>query len=155
MEKRVRKELKDIMKTGVAGFEQLQVQDSNILLWEGLIVPHKVPYNKGAFKISITFPTEYPFKPPKVIFKTKIYHPNVDEKGNVCLAVINSENWKPATKITQVLEALILLVNDPEPSHPLRAELATEFTNSHSKFLKKAEDATRKHGEKRPSQTPS
>lgn len=59
------------------------------------------PYDKGAFRIEITFPAEYPFKPPKITFKTKIYHPNIDEKGQVCLPVISAENWKPATKTDQ------------------------------------------------------
>lgn len=59
------------------------------------------PYEKGAFRIEITFPADYPFKPPKIIFKTKIYHPNIDEKGQVCLPIINPENWKPATKTSQ------------------------------------------------------
>jgi len=59
------------------------------------------PYNKGAFRIEITFPAEYPFKPPKICFKTKIYHPNIDEKGQVCLPIVSAENWKPATKTDQ------------------------------------------------------
>lgn len=59
------------------------------------------PYNKGAFRIEIVFPAEYPFKPPKIAFKTKIYHPNIDEKGQVCLPIISAENWKPATKTDQ------------------------------------------------------
>lgn len=59
------------------------------------------PFNKGAFKIEINFPAEYPFKPPKICFKTKIYHPNIDEKGQVCLPIISAENWKPATKTDQ------------------------------------------------------
>lgn len=59
------------------------------------------PYEKGAFRIEITFPADYPFKPPKITFKTKIYHPNIDEKGQVCLPIISPENWKPATKTDQ------------------------------------------------------
>lgn len=59
------------------------------------------PYEKGAFRIELTFPAEYPFKPPKITFKTKIYHPNIDEKGQVCLPIISPENWKPATKTDQ------------------------------------------------------
>ena len=59
------------------------------------------PYNKGAFRIRIDFPAEYPFKPPKITFLTKIYHPNIDEKGQVCLPIISAENWKPATKTDQ------------------------------------------------------
>lgn len=59
------------------------------------------PYDKGAFRVEINFPTEYPFKPPRITFMTKIYHPNVDEKGHVCLAIISLENWKPATRTSQ------------------------------------------------------
>lgn len=59
------------------------------------------PYSKGAFRIEINFPAEYPFKPPRICFKTKIYHPNIDEKGQVCLPIISTENWKPATKTDQ------------------------------------------------------
>lgn len=64
-------------------------------------MPDNAPYNKGAFRIEINFPAEYPFKPPKICFKTKIYHPNIDEKGQVCLPIISAENWKPATKTDQ------------------------------------------------------
>ena len=81
---------------------------------------------QGAFIIDLVFPAEYPFKPPKVSFRTKIYHPNIDEKGQVCLPIVAAENWKPATKTEQVIQSLVGLVNDPEPDHPLRADLAGE-----------------------------
>ena len=61
----------------------------------------QAPYNKAAFRIEIVYPAEYPFRPPKITFKTKIYHPNVDEKGQVCLPIISADNWKPATKTDQ------------------------------------------------------
>lgn len=114
-------------------------------------MPDNPPYNKGAFRIEINFPVEYPFKPPKINFKTKIYHPNIDEKGQVCLSIISAENWKPATKTDQVIRALLALVNDPEPDHPLRAELAQEFVKDPKKFTKNAEEFTKKFSEKRPS----
>jgi len=56
------------------------------------------PYNLGAFRIRIDYPADYPFKPPKIKFETPIYHPNVDEKGQVCLSIIQPQNWKAATK---------------------------------------------------------
>ncbi|XP_073745713.1 ubiquitin-conjugating enzyme E2 L3 isoform X2 [Callorhinus ursinus] len=155
-------------------FRNIQVDEANLLTWQGLIVPESCclvfpqrswegvstqkpahrcdnpPYDKGAFRIEINFPAEYPFKPPKITFKTKIYHPNIDEKGQVCLPVISAENWKPATKTDQVIQSLIALVNDPQPEHPLRADLAEEYSKDRKKFCKNAEEFTKKYGEKRP-----
>ncbi|KAI2664942.1 Ubiquitin-conjugating enzyme E2 L3 [Labeo rohita] len=129
--RRLHKELEEIRKSGMKNFRNIQVDESNILTWQGLIVPDNPPYDKGAFRIEIIFPAEYPFKPPKITFKTKIYHPNIDEKGQVCLPVISAENWKPATKTDQVIQSLIALVNDPQPEHPLRADLAEEYSKDH------------------------
>ncbi|KAF6216119.1 hypothetical protein GE061_000457 [Apolygus lucorum] len=148
--RRIQKELNDIRTAGLKSFRDVNVGENNILYWTGLIVPENPPFNKGAFRIEITFPAEYPFKPPKIAFKTKIYHPNIDEKGQVCLPIISAENWKPATKTDQVIQALIQLVNDPEPDHPLRADLAEEYTKDKKRFFKNAEDYTKKYGEKRP-----
>lgn len=132
------------------------------------------PFNKGAFRIEINFPAEYPFKPPKITFKTRIYHPNIDEKGQVCLPIISPENWKPATKTDQgmggcfvwmqesrwcsyvavfflpVIQALVALVHDPEPEHPLRGDLAEEYTKNRKRFEKNAEEFTKKYAERRP-----
>ena len=144
------RELEDIRKSGIKVFKNILVDETNILVWNGLIVPESPPYNKGAFKIEITFPAEYPFRPPKITFKTKIYHPNIDEKGQVCLPIISPENWKPATKTDQVIQALVALVHDPEPEHPLRGELAEEFTKNKPLFMKNAEEFTKKYAERRP-----
>uniref|UniRef100_A0A8C4PZP3 E2 ubiquitin-conjugating enzyme n=1 Tax=Eptatretus burgeri TaxID=7764 RepID=A0A8C4PZP3_EPTBU len=135
---------------GLRSFRNIIVVESNLLHWQGLLVPDKPPYDKGAFRVDITFPNDYPFKPPKVMFRTKIYHPNVDERGQVCLPIVSPENWKPATKADQVIQALLALVNDPEPEHPLRAELAEEYTQDRKRFMRTAEEHTRKHAERRP-----
>jgi len=149
--RRLQKELGDIRKSGIKSFRDIQVDESNLLVWQGLLVPDNPPYSKGAFLIDIVFPAEYPFKPPKISFRTKIYHPNIDEKGQVCLPIVAAENWKPATKTDQVIQALVNLVNEPEPEHPLRADLAEEYTKDKKKFMKNAEDFTKKNSEKRPS----
>ncbi|XP_034565374.1 ubiquitin-conjugating enzyme E2 L3a [Notolabrus celidotus] len=150
MNKRLGKELEELRKNGMKCFRNIQVDDTNISHWQGLILPECSPYDKGAFRIELNFPSEYPFKPPKILFKTKIYHPNIDEKGQVCLSMISVENWKPATKTRQVIQNLVSLVNTPEPEHPLRADLAEEYTKDRAKFNKNAEEFTKKHSEKRP-----
>uniref|UniRef100_A0A2D4FIT8 E2 ubiquitin-conjugating enzyme n=2 Tax=Micrurus TaxID=8634 RepID=A0A2D4FIT8_MICCO len=148
--RRVAKELDAIKKLGLQCFQDIQADVTNILLWKGLLVPDNPPYNKGAFWIEINFPCEYPLKPPTIRFKTKIYHPNVDEMGQFCLPIISAENWQPNTKIDQVILALIELVNNPKINSPMHLEVATEFTHDHEKFLLRAEDHTCNFSEKRP-----
>ncbi|KAG7274030.1 hypothetical protein CRUP_030752 [Coryphaenoides rupestris] len=147
---RLKKELQELRISDTKSIQNVQVDESNILNWQWLILPDSAPYDKGAFRVDIVFPVEYPFKPPKLTFRTKIYHPNIDEKGQVCLPIITSDHWKPATKTHQVIQSLTELVNNPEPEHPLRADLAEEYVKDRKKFLKNAEEFTRKHGEKRP-----
>ena len=52
--------------------------------------------------------------------------------------------------VIAVIQALVALVTDPEPEHPLRADLAEEYTKDRKKFMKNAEEFTKKYGEKRP-----
>ncbi|XP_060935159.1 ubiquitin-conjugating enzyme E2 L3-like [Limanda limanda] len=148
--RRLTVELAEIRKSGLRHFRNIQVDESNIFSWQGLIVPDCPPYDKGAFLIEIIFPAEYPFKPPKVTFKTKIYHPNIDEKGQICLPIVSVQNWKPDTTTIQVINNLIALVSVPEPEHSLRLDLAEEYAEDQGKFMKNAEEFTKKHSEERP-----
>ncbi|KAI6177944.1 Ubiquitin-conjugating enzyme domain containing protein [Aphelenchoides besseyi] len=148
--RRLQKEISDVRAISPKLARVIDINESNMLNWQLLLLPTKEPYNKGAFKITITFPVEYPFKPPKIVFNTQIYHPNVDEKGQVCLGVIAPNNWKPATRIAQVIHSLLDLIGEPELDHPLRSNLAEDYRSDKSKFFKAAEDATKKLAEKRP-----
>jgi len=147
--RRLKKEMGELQANGVQGFVDFNVKEDNLLYWIVKMQPLEPPYNKGAFLIEINFPAEYPFKPPKLLFQTKVYHPNIDEKGQVCLPVVASEHWKPATKINQVLSSLLSLMHEPQPQHALRSEIGEEFIKNYKKFLKAAEDYTKKHAEKR------
>lgn len=146
--RRLGKELNDIKASAKPLLHSIRIKDNNVLQWEGVLKPQHAPYSEGAFKIDLTFPTEYPFKPPTLTFSTPIYHPNVDEKGQVCLPIINAANWKPATKTDQVIQALMALINDPEPEHPLRSDLAKDFVEDKDKFMKNAREHTAKHAHK-------
>lgn len=72
------------------------------------------PYSGGVFFLNIHFPSDYPFKPPKVNFTTKIYHPNINSQGAICLDILKDQ-WSPALTISKVLLSISSLLTDPNP----------------------------------------
>ncbi|CAB5313865.1 unnamed protein product [Rhizophagus irregularis] len=80
-------------------------------------------YAGGIFDLEVHFPGDYPFRPLKVVFKTRVYHPNIDIKGNVGLDILR-EQWSSALNITAVLLSISSLLTDPNPEVPLVPEIA-------------------------------
>jgi hypothetical protein len=69
--------------------------------WQATIMgPGDSPFQGGVFFLAIHFPTDYPFKPPKVNFTTRIYHPNINSNGSICLDILRDQ-WSPALTISK------------------------------------------------------
>ncbi|XP_039292750.1 LOW QUALITY PROTEIN: ubiquitin-conjugating enzyme E2 L5-like [Nilaparvata lugens] len=117
--RRLQKEVMDIKSSNTKQFQDIEMDEMNMSSLQGLFIPATHPFNLAAFRIEITFPAEYPFKPPQLIFKTKINHPNVDENGNVCLSIIRpDDNWKPATRLSQIIDqSSVALIDNPDAEH--------------------------------------
>ncbi|KAA8646401.1 putative ubiquitin conjugating enzyme (UbcB) [Aspergillus tanneri] len=117
-QKRIAKELSELMETPPNGITVELVEESNLYEWRVYMDgPEGSPYYKGRFLVRLSLPTEYPFKPPALSFGTKIYHPNVtnDEKGSMCLGMLKSDEWKPSSRIAAVLEFARQLLAEPMP----------------------------------------
>ncbi|KAF8935291.1 hypothetical protein CPC16_006523 [Podila verticillata] len=143
--RRLQTELADLNKNPVDNVS-VGPLDENILHWQGQIMgPSDSPYKGGVFKIDVVFSTDYPFKPPKVKFLTKVYHPNIDEDGAICVALLKNDQWKPATRVNQVLRSLVTLLEQPNPDDPLMTDIAELYTTNHAKFVKNAKEHTKKH----------
>ena len=63
--------------------------------------PGDSPFSGAVFFVNIHFPPDYPFKPPKVQFQTRVYHPNINSQGSICLDILK-EQWSPALTISKV-----------------------------------------------------
>jgi ubiquitin-conjugating enzyme E2 D/E len=100
--------------------------------------PSDSPFQGGLFRLSIHFPSDYPFKPPILTFKTKIYHPNINAAGGICLDILKGQ-WSPALTISKVLLSILSLLTDANPSDPLVPEIADQYKRDRAAY-----DATAK-----------
>ncbi|KAF0033447.1 hypothetical protein F2P81_013513 [Scophthalmus maximus] len=127
-------ELSDLQRDPPAQCSAGPVGD-DLFHWQATIMgPSDSPYQNGVFFLTIHFPTDYPFKPPKVAFTTKIYHPNINSNGSICLDILRSQ-WSPALTVSKVLLSICSLLCDPNPDDPLVPEIAHTYKADREKAL--------------------
>ncbi|KAK5790294.1 hypothetical protein VI817_007581 [Penicillium citrinum] len=116
-----------------------------IFHWQATIMgPGDSPYSGGVFFLTINFPTDYPFKPPKVHFTTRIYHPNINSNGSICLDILRDQ-WSPALTISKVLLSICSMLTDPNPDDPLVPEIAHVYKTDRPRYEATAREWTRKY----------
>ena len=124
--RRIKKEYEELMNDPPAYCSAGPIKD-DYFSWEATILgPEDTPYQDGVFFLKIFIPTDYPFKPPKVNFDTKIYHCNVNGNGSICLDILKN-NWAPSLTISKVLLSITSLLSDSNPDDPLVPEIANLY----------------------------
>ncbi|KAL2550649.1 UBC core domain-containing protein [Forsythia ovata] len=142
--KRILKELKDLQKDPPTSCSAGPVAE-DMFHWQATIMgPPDSPYTGGVFLVTIHFPPDYPFKPPKVAFRTKVFHPNINSNGSICLDILK-EQWSPALTISKVLLSICSLLTDPNPDDPLVPEIAHMYKTDRNKYETTARSWTQKY----------
>eukprot|EP00356_Strombidium_inclinatum_P008189 CAMPEP_0170487798 /NCGR_PEP_ID=MMETSP0208-20121228/6526_1 /TAXON_ID=197538 /ORGANISM="Strombidium inclinatum, Strain S3" /LENGTH=149 /DNA_ID=CAMNT_0010762195 /DNA_START=30 /DNA_END=479 /DNA_ORIENTATION=+ len=143
--KRIQKELIDLGKDPPANCSAGPIDEKDQYHWQATIMgPDDSPYAGGVFFLNIHFPTDYPFKPAKINFTTRIYHPNINSNGSICLDILK-EQWSPALTISKVLLSISSLLTDPNPDDPLVPEIAHIYKTDKSKYETTAREWARKY----------
>ena len=126
---------KDINALCKKGFEIEQNEHDNNVILVKLNGPNETYYKDGSWWVRIEFPNTYLFKSPSVGFKTRIFHPNVDEySGTVCLDALNQE-WTPMYDLSNIFEIFLpQLLTYPNPNDPLNHTASRVFIKSKDKF---------------------
>ncbi|XP_009467256.1 PREDICTED: ubiquitin-conjugating enzyme E2 G1 [Nipponia nippon] len=124
-------------KNPVEGFSAGLIDDNDLYRWEVLIIgPPDTLYEGGVFKAHLTFPKDYPLRPPKMKFITEIWHPNVDKNGDVCISILHEpgedkygyekpeERWLPIHTVETIMISVISMLADPNGDSPANVDAA-------------------------------
>ena len=143
--KRIKNEIDDLTKNPLPNCSATLIDDGDMFHWKGKIMgPIDSPYEGGTFFLNIHFPNDYPFKPPKITFTTKIYHPNINSNGAICLDILKDQ-WSPALTISKVLLSISSLLCDPNLDDPLVSEIAGLYKSDRNKYNETAKEWTQKY----------
>jgi len=145
--KRITKELFDFKRTPHENITACPINDNDLFHWESTIIgPDDSPYEGGIFHLNFTYPNDYPFKPPKCIFTTKIYHPNIDSNGSISLDVLRDQ-WGPNLNLEKFLLSISSLLSDPNPDDPINYEAAKLYKANRYEYYKKAREWSIKYAD--------
>jgi ubiquitin-conjugating enzyme E2 D/E len=143
--KRILKEMKEMEASPVDNCTAGPVNPEDPYVWHGTIIgPEKSPYEGGLFRLQIKFSTEYPFKPPVVTFITKVFHPNINGTGGICLDILK-DAWVPSLTVGKVLLSISSLLTDPNPKDPLVTDIATMYETNRLEYNRIAREYTERY----------
>ena len=111
-------------------------EDSEVdwMHWHAVLAgPPGTPYEGGRFLVDIRFPTDYPFKPPKNRFITRVYSMNIDSNGKHCLD-IDGNQWGPALTVAKLCLCLHALLGDPNPDDPMVPGIAQRYLRDRASY---------------------
>ncbi|XP_051853746.1 ubiquitin-conjugating enzyme E2 C-like [Antechinus flavipes] len=126
--KRLQQELMTLMMSGDKGISAFPESD-NLFKWVGTI--HGAAgtvYEDLRYKLSLEFPSGYPYNAPTVKFVTPCYYPNVDTQGNICLDILK-DKWSALYDVRTILLSIQSLLGEPNIDSPLNTHAAELWTN--------------------------
>mgnify|MGYP002803397045 FL=1 len=139
--RRIVKETQRLLAEPVPGIKAIPYEENARYFNVFVDGPKESPFEKGCFKLELFLPEEYPMSPPKVRFNTKIYHPNIDKLGRICLDILK-DKWSPALQIRTVLLSIQALLSAPNPDDPLANDVAEQWKTNEAKAIETARQWT-------------
>ncbi|XP_029684966.1 ubiquitin-conjugating enzyme E2 G1-like isoform X1 [Takifugu rubripes] len=151
----------ELNKNPVEGFSAGLIDDDDIYKWEVVIIgPQDTLFEGGFFKAYLTFPYDYPLRPPKMKFITEIWHPNVAKNGDVCISILHEpgedkfgyekpeERWLPIHTVETIMISVISMLADPNSDSPANVDAAKEWREDpNGEFKRKVARCVRKSQE--------
>ncbi|XP_022343054.1 ubiquitin-conjugating enzyme E2 C-like [Crassostrea virginica] len=126
--KRLQQELMTLLTKGDPGVSAFPDGD-NLFKWIATLTgPQGTVYEGLTYKLTLEFPSGYPYQAPTVKFDSPCYHPNVDQSGNICLDILK-EKWSALYDVRTILLSIQSLLGEPNNDSPLNGDAAALWPN--------------------------
>lgn len=153
----LQRQLNNLLKKPNDHFSVGLVDESNIFLWEVIIVgPTDTLYEGGLFKAQLIFPKSYPDDPPKMKFLSPMWHPNISKDGYVCISILHHQNyetfgyedpsqrWCPVHTVETIIMSVISMLSDPNTESAANIDAAIELRNNIEQYKSRVRNLTQK-----------
>lgn len=148
MIQRVARELRRLVVAPLDGIRYLPQDEEQLTeLHVELRGPEKTPYEGGFFRLKLVLSDGFPQAPPRGLFLTKIFHPNIATSGDICVNTLKKD-WSPALGIAHVLQVIRCLLIVPFPESSLNDEAGRLFMDSYDEYARRARLWTTIHAPK-------
>jgi len=135
----------DLLSNPIEGVKYIVSLEDVLDIQADITGPIDTPYQNGVFRVKLIIPNEFPQVPPKGFFLTKIFHPNVSSKGEICVNTLKKD-WNPKQwsllHVFQVIRCLLII---PFPESSLNEEAGRLFLENYQEYFKLAKIYTNVH----------
>ncbi|KAL6202674.1 hypothetical protein ACLB2K_026379 [Fragaria x ananassa] len=140
---RLQSELMALMMGGDSGISAFPEED-NIFCWKGTINGSKDTVFEGTqYRLLLSFPNDYPFKPPRSSLRLSAFIPMLNVRGHICLDILQ-DKWSSAYDVRTILLSIQSLLGEPNTSSPLNPQAAQLWSNQVGAHLKRETEELRK-----------
>ncbi|AAS50829.1 ABR059Wp [Eremothecium gossypii ATCC 10895] len=156
-QKRLMKELQQLLRDSPDGIVAGPVSEDNLFLWDCLIEgPADSPYEGGVFNARLQFPRDYPLSPPKLTFTPSILHPNVYPNGEVCISILHapgedpnmyeeaSERWSPVQSVEKILLSVMSMLSEPNVESGANIDACILWRDNRADFERQVQESVRR-----------
>ena len=138
----LRAEVRCLKNDAPDGIAALPVAENRTVWSASIAGPVGSPYEGGLFFLSVRMPANYPILAPRVIFLTRIFHPNISLHGDIGVDLFSRSKWSVAVSLSKLLISIQSLLTDPFPDIAMHPAAATLYSNDKDQYCTVAKEWT-------------
>ena len=127
-------------------YYSIKPNKENLYIWKVLLFGQEL-FEGSIIECQLTFPKDYPNKPPEFKFISSFPHPNIYPDGKVCISILHegkdqwgyediSERWNPSRSVDSIMMSILTMLSNPNFESPANVDASIMWQNDFEKYKK-------------------